>query len=250
MLINGRTVVSHPSPNFDDREAGVPIDMLVLHYTGMSTGPSALARLTESESRVSAHYLIEEDGTVFSLVAESRRAWHAGVAYWRGHRNINARSIGIEIVNPGHEFGYRPFPAAQMASVLALSQRLVETYGIRPWNVVGHSDVAPTRKQDPGELFDWEGLAGDGVGLWFPGAGEGAQAISASQAGEAELTSVQQALAEIGYEIEADGTYGGHTSSVITAFQRHWWPRRLDGRADRETRRAIYTLRDIVRRLT
>lgn len=250
MLIAGKTIVSHPSPNFDDREEGVPIDMLVLHYTGMKTGASALGRLTETDSKVSAHYLVEEDGTVFNLVAENKRAWHAGVAYWRGHRNINARSIGIEIVNPGHEFGYRDFPEAQMRAVVTLSKLITETHAINPWNVVGHSDVAPARKQDPGELFDWHRLAANGVGLWFDGTGDGQGESSASDQDEAQLVKLQEALAEIGYEIAADGEYDNCTSSVITAFQRHWWPQRIDGRADRETRNAIYALRDRVRRLT
>ncbi len=250
MRIAGKTVVSHPSPNFDDREEGVPVDMLVLHYTGMTTGASALARLTESDSKVSAHYLVEEDGTVFSLVSEKKRAWHAGVAYWRGHTNINARSIGVEIVNPGHEFGYRPFPEAQMNAVVALCKHIAGTYAINPWNVVGHSDVAPSRKQDPGELFDWQRLAENGVGLWLEDERDGEGDVMPLGPEEAQLITLQEALGEIGYEIEADGVYGSRTSSVITAFQRHWWPQRVDGRADRETRQAIYAIRDHVRRLT
>ncbi|MCR9215363.1 MAG: N-acetylmuramoyl-L-alanine amidase [Proteobacteria bacterium] len=250
MQIAGKTIVSHPSPNFDERDENVPIDMLVLHYTGMTTGASALDRLTETASKVSAHYLIEEDGTVFSLVAENKRAWHAGVAFWRGHTNINARSVGVEIVNPGHEFGYRPFPENQMKAVVALSKHIAETHAINPWNVVGHSDVAPSRKQDPGELFDWQRLAENGVGLWFDAPGDGAGGSGVSAPGEAQLIKLQEALGEIGYEIEADGVYDSRTSSVITAFQRHWWPQRIDGRADRETQQAIYDIRDHVRRLT
>jgi N-acetylmuramoyl-L-alanine amidase len=155
-----------PSPNHDERPAGTPIDMLILHYTGMRTGAAAVARLRDPASRVSCHYVVEEDGAVFRLVAEERRAWHAGVSQWRGHTLLNGRSIGIEIVNPGHEWGYRPFPALQMAAVCDLCLDVLARHPIPARNVVGHSDVAPDRKEDPGELFDWEGLAANGVGLW------------------------------------------------------------------------------------
>ncbi len=160
-------IIPCPSPNFNDRE-GHTIDMLVLHYTGMRSADDARDKLCNamSDKKVSAHYLVDEDGTIYAMVDESMRAWHAGVSYWRGHTNINQRSIGIEIVNPGHEFGYRPFPKPQMEAVAELCKDILSRRAIPARNVVGHSDVAPERKQDPGELFDWKFLAEHGVGLW------------------------------------------------------------------------------------
>ncbi|MEX0582269.1 MAG: N-acetylmuramoyl-L-alanine amidase, partial [Sneathiella sp.] len=156
-------ILWHPSPNFDERDADTSIDMLVLHYTGMRTAAEALDHLTDETAKVSAHYFIDEDGQVTALVREEHRSWHAGISRWRGQSNINAHSIGIEIVNPGHEFGYRSFPKAQMTAVKALSADIVARHSIPPRNVVGHSDVAPERKEDPGELFDWYGLFEAGV---------------------------------------------------------------------------------------
>ena len=157
-------IIKQPSPNFDSRE-GQKIDMLVLHYTGMKTGRGAIEKLCDTSAKVSAHYVVEEDGRVLQLVEEKDRAWHAGISFWRGNTNINQRSIGIEIVNPGHEYGYRPFTLAQMEAVIALCEDIVKRHKIPARNVVGHSDVAPARKQDPGELFDWEWLAQKKVGL-------------------------------------------------------------------------------------
>ena len=142
-------MINHPSPNFDDRPPQTPIDMLVLHYTGMQTGQEALERLCDPEAKVSAHYLIEEDGRIFQLVEENKRAWHAGVSHWRAHTNINARSIGVEIVNPGHDWGYRPFPEVQIQSVITLCQAILSRHPIEPRNVVGHSDVAQRAKPTP-----------------------------------------------------------------------------------------------------
>ena len=200
-----------PSPNFDTRE-GHPIDMLVLHYTGMKTGAEAIERLCNHDSRVSAHYIVDEDGSVLRLVGEDRRAWHAGISSWRGETNINQRSIGIEIVNPGHEFGYRPFPAAQMKMVAMLCRDIISRQRIPARNVVGHSDIAPTRKEDPGELFDWKTLAGLKIGLWPK---TPAAAIAAD------------ALAIYGYE-----TTDLH--KAITAFKRHFRPASLTGLWDDE----------------
>lgn len=208
------------SPNFDERPPGSPIDMLVLHYTGMRTAAEALARLTDPESKVSAHYLVEEDGTVVRLVAEEMRAWHAGVAFWRGATNINARSIGIEVVNPGHEFGYCEFPRAQMAGVIDLALGILARWPIAPRNVVGHSDIAPRRKMDPGELFDWHRLARAGIGLW------------PEEADECLINedAVRAMLAEIGYETT-------DLTATLKAFQRHWRPARVNGRIDWQTAR-------------
>jgi N-acetylmuramoyl-L-alanine amidase len=188
--------------------------MLVLHYTGMASAEAALARLCEPGSEVSAHYMIDEAGQVFGLVDEADRAWHAGLSAWRGETAINSRSIGVELVNPGHEFGYRPFPEAQMAALIELARGIVSRWPIPPRNVVGHSDVAPRRKQDPGELFDWRRLAGEGIGLWpEPAAASGDAAAM---------------LAAYGYETE-------DIAASLLAFQRHFRPHRCDGVADAET---------------
>lgn len=214
-----------PSPNFDERTA--PVEMLVLHYTGMQTAQGAMDKLTDPTpgKRVSAHYLVDEDGTVYALVPEDKRAWHAGVSSWRAQAEVNARSIGIEIVNPGHEYGYRPFPPAQIAAVTELAQGILARYAIPAWNVVAHSDIAPLRKQDPGELFPWAQLAAAGVGLWpQPGAAaaENAQDIGALQAD----------LAKLGYAAPQCGAYGEETRAVVTAFQRHFRPEKVNGAWD------------------
>src|SRR5262249_36882522 len=164
--VNMRAIVHRPSPNFDARRGGTPIDILALHYTGMPTAEGALARLCDPAAKVSAHYTIDEDGTIYRHVAEAERAWHAGVSCWAGARDINDRSIGIELVNPGHDFGYRAFPDAQIAAVIELARGIVERNRIPPARVLGHSDVAPKRKIDPGELFPWPRLAAEGLGVW------------------------------------------------------------------------------------
>ncbi len=166
-----------PSPNQDARPENVPIDTIVLHYTGMRSAREAIERLRDPAARVSSHYVVDEDGAVLRLVAEERRAWHAGVSYWRGHRGLNDRSIGIEIVNPGHEWGYRNFPVLQLAAVCDLCLAIFSRHPIPQRNVVAHSDISPDRKEDPGEKFDWEQLALSGVGLWphgTPDTGTGA----------------------------------------------------------------------------
>lgn len=212
--MSGAGAVERPSPNFNDRPAGMPVDMLVLHYTGMVSGISALRRLCDPDAKVSAHYLVDEDGTVYRLVPEEKRAWHAGLASWRGERDVNGRSIGIELVNPGHEYGYRDFPAPQMAALTRLARDILARHPVPPRNVVGHSDIAPDRKLDPGERFDWRGLAARGVGLW--------PATPQAVAGD-----VRALLAEYGYDTA--------TRQTIAAFQRHFRPARIDGIADGET---------------
>ncbi len=208
----------HESDNFDDRPLGAAIDMLVLHYTGMATLEAALERLRDPTAKVSAHYLISEEGEVISLVAEEHRAWHAGEAFWRGNIDINDRSIGIELVNPGHEFGYRTFMEAQMAALEGLAADILGRHPVPARNVVAHSDIAPRRKTDPGELFDWRRLAAAGIGLW-PGAWE-ARVAAADE--------VRNMLAEYGYEI-------GDLGKTVTAFQRRFRPRQIDAIADTET---------------
>jgi N-acetylmuramoyl-L-alanine amidase len=231
------TTLDYPSPNFDDRPADVPIDMLVLHYTGMPCAEAALARLCDATAEVSAHYVIDEDGRCHALVAESDRAWHAGRSAWRGHANVNARSIGIELVNPGHEFGYRPFPARQMASLISLAKGILERHPIPPRNVVGHSDVAPWRKEDPGELFDWRELAAHGIGLWptDPPIGE-----------TAAICDWSALLGRLGYDLtdRDDSRPGSGKHAALVAFQRHYRPACFDGQADSET---INKLRSLLR---
>ena len=226
-------VISAPSPNFDARRA--PPDMLVLHYTGMKSGEAALARLTDPAARVSAHYLVEEDGRIFALVPEARRAWHAGVSFWRGERDINAVSIGVEIVNPGHEFGYRGFPDEQVASLIALIGDIRSRWTIPDERILGHSDVAPARKADPGELFPWRRLALEGHGVWAePPAAPGA-ALSMGDEGLGVMA-LQGALARLGYEASPKGVFDEATATQVRAFQRHWRPVRCDGVADGDTR--------------
>jgi N-acetylmuramoyl-L-alanine amidase len=227
------------SPNHDARPDCVPIDLLVLHYTGMPTAQAALARLTDEEAKVSCHWFVDEDGTTTQLVAEDRRAWHAGVSFWRGHENLNGRSIGVEIVNPGHEHGYRVFPEAQVAAVVALSQGiLARHHAIKPRNVVAHSDIAPERKQDPGELFPWSLLAEAGIGLWPGPAPEAAATLPSLAPGDDSqaVQALRDGFARIGYRVARTGAYDAALAAVVTAFQRHWAPHRTDGLADAETR--------------
>ncbi len=209
-------VIDAPSPNHDDRPDGASVDMLILHYTGMRSGAAAIERLCDPAAKVSAHYVLEEDGRVFRLVPEARRAWHAGISHWRGASGLNARSIGIEVVNPGHEHGYRPFAALQMAALCDLCRAILARHPIPAWNVVGHSDVAPDRKEDPGEFFDWEGLAANGVGLWPGRVGR-------------EDGDAMRLLGAIGYRTDLP------LPVLLRAFQRHWRPARVDGVADAET---------------
>jgi N-acetylmuramoyl-L-alanine amidase len=233
------SLISAPSPNFDQRRG--PPDMVVLHYTGMRSGPEALERLCDPEAKVSAHYLIEEDGRIFQLVPEGRRAWHAGASFWKGERDVNAVSIGIELVNPGHEFGYRDFPEAQIDALTGLLDGIRGRWTIPNSRILGHSDVAPDRKADPGEKFPWKRLAQDGHGLWIeadpaPGAplavGDEGTGVFALQAG----------LTRLGYDSAPSGQYDEHTQTVIRAFQRHWRPERVDGIADGETRARLVRL--------
>lgn len=214
-----------PSPNWNERQ--LPISMVVLHYTGMPTGGEALARMCDPAAEVSAHYMIEENGTVTRLVDEDKRAWHAGRSYWRGITDVNSASIGIELVNPGHEWGYRPFTAAQMESLLPLLGRIVRRYDIPRANVVGHSDIAPARKDDPGELFDWRrlarlrlALATPEVGLGTPFPNDGAFLLG---------------LERFGYDIS-------NGRAAVAAFQRRWRPARIDGVIDGECGAILFGL--------
>ena len=238
--VAGRAAIDRPSPNCDERpgDAG-PVDTLVLHYTGMVSAEAALARMTDARAKVSAHWCVGEDGTLWRLVPEERRAWHAGVSEWRGRRSVNDRSIGIELVNPGHEHGYRPFPPAQMDALVDLARAILARHPIDSRNVVAHSDIAPTRRQDPGELFDWARLAQAGIGLW-PKGGEGegsAQASPPLRQGDsgAAVRRQQERLHAVGYGLVTDGDFGAATAAVVRAFQRHFRQSRVDGAIDAGT---------------
>jgi N-acetylmuramoyl-L-alanine amidase len=222
-----------PSPNHDARPDGMPIDMLVLHYTGMRSGPDAIARLRDRQAKISAHYVVEEDGAVLRLVPEERRAWHAGVSWWRDMTALNGRSIGIEIVNPGHQWGYRPFGVLQTAAVCDLCLSVLSRHAVPARNVVGHSDVAPDRKEDPGELFDWRGLAENGVGVFPPGVPDLGTVGGVRDA--AGLRDVRRALGDIGYRVAPEGGLDPALSTVLRAFQRHWRGEAVTGQADAGT---------------
>ncbi len=217
--------IDTPSPNFDAR--ALPVSMVVLHYTGMIDGASAIARLADPEAKVSAHYVVAEDGQVVRMVDEAHRAWHAGRSWWRGTSDINSASIGIEIVNPGHEFGYRPFPEAQIDAVIELLAGIMERHSITRGNVVGHSDVAPARKEDPGELFPWYRLARLRLALPRP-----TKNLMDPQWPDAGFL---LALERFGYDV-ADGV------AAVRAFQRRFRPEMIDGIIDGECRAILLGL--------
>jgi N-acetylmuramoyl-L-alanine amidase len=232
-----------PSPNHDERMGGPP-DMLLLHYTGMQDGPSALARLTTADSRVSSHYVVFEDGRTVQCVPEARRAWHAGVSFWAGETDNNSRSIGIEIVNGGHDYGCPDFPLRQTAAVIALCRSILARHRIPSDRVLAHSDIAPARKQDPGEKFPWGLLSESGIGHWVRPASltlDG-QAFRPGDKGDT-VRRMQRAIASYGYGIEDTGVYDDQTVTVVTAFQRHFRPEKVDGIADAST---MLTLRALL----
>ena len=232
-------LIEAPSPNFDARRA--PPDMIVLHYTGMQTGEAAIARLRDPDAKVSAHYVVEEDGRVFHLVPEERRAWHAGRSFWKGELDCNAVSIGVEIVNPGHEFGYRPFPDVQIEAVTALLRDIRTRWEVPDARIIGHSDIAPDRKEDPGELFPWKRLAEAGHGLWAEPAPAPGAPLGVGDEGPGVFT-LQAGLTRLGYDSAPSGQYEARTANIVTAFQRHWRPERFDGIADGETRARLMAL--------
>ncbi|MDX2141888.1 MAG: N-acetylmuramoyl-L-alanine amidase [Rhodospirillaceae bacterium] len=226
-------IVERPSPNHGERKpvAGrVGVRWIVLHYTGMKTRDEALARLCDPATQVSAHYLIDDDGVIFRMVPEDRRAWHAGVSYWQGARDLNSASIGVELANPGHDFGYRAFPRAQIEALTRLLKDIMARHGLNAEAVIGHSDIAPGRKIDPGELFPWQDLASAGLGRW------------PRLAGTKHLIPTDQAyrlLSAIGYATPLSDEAGcdilGAPGDCIAAFQRHHRPRKIDGVLDSET---------------
>jgi len=231
------------SPNHGERKDGKQPDSLVLHYTGMPDAAGALRQLCNPSAQVSCHYFIFEDGRILQLVPEARRAWHAGVGCWQGERDMNSASIGIEIVNPGHEFGYRAFPDRQMEAVTLLCRDIVQRWRIRPDRIIAHSDMAPARKQDPGELFRWDMLAAAGVGLWTePCPIEQGRSLQPGDGGE-PVESLQEMLSLYGYDLVVSGAFDPATAKVVAAFQRHFRPKIVDGVADPST---IATLRDLI----
>jgi N-acetylmuramoyl-L-alanine amidase len=231
-----------PSPNREARCNNSKPDMLLLHYTGMESAESALDWLTRQESGVSCHYLVDDEGRIAQLVTEAERAWHAGQSRWAGETDINSCSIGIEIHNPGHDFDYPGFPEAEMRAVEALCLDILSRHAIPAHRVLAHSDVAPGRKRDPGEKFDWQRLARAGVGLWVPPAplaGDGG--LGPGDEGES-VALLQRALLAFGYGVEVTSTYGTGLEKVVEAFQRHFRPARIDGRADASTRDTLERL--------
>jgi N-acetylmuramoyl-L-alanine amidase len=233
----------YPSPNHGERHNNKRPDSIVLHYTGMVDGASALHQLCNPVAQVSSHYIIFEDGRILQLVPEERRAWHAGAGCWQGETDMNSASIGIEIVNPGHDHGYAPFPALQVTAVITLCKDIIERWSIRPDRVIAHSDMAPKRKRDPGELFPWDVLAGEGVGHWVKSHAISSGRFFARGEEGAPIEALQAMLALYGYDAPISGVFDEMTEFVVTAFQRHFRPERVDGIADRST---IETLRNLI----
>lgn len=232
-----------PSPNHSMRRPGTRTEILLLHYTGMLTGEAALERLCDREAKVSSHYLVFESGEVVQMVPEALRAHHAGESWWQGADDVNSRSIGIEIENPGHDFGYPDFPEQQIEAVIALCRDILARHRIPPQNVLAHSDVAPTRKQDPGEKFPWQRLYAQGVGLWVPPTPLGSDAGLTLGARGEKVFELQRLLADYGYGLPTNGEYDALTEAVVRAFQLHFRPQRADGIADAST---IATLRALL----
>lgn len=232
-----------PAVNVEPRKPGVALRYLVLHYTGMSSAEKAIRWLACAQSRVSCHYVIDEAGAITQLVPEGLRAWHAGVSSWAGETDINSASIGIEIQNPGHEDGYAAFPPAQMAAVAALSRDIVRRHGIEPAGILAHSDVAPSRKIDPGEKFDWRYMHSQGLGAWTEPA-----PVDPDDAGfetgyfGPAVSEAQSALRQYGYGVEVTGTLDAATAFVLRAFQLHFRPARVDSRLDASTLATIRRL--------
>ncbi len=232
-----------PSPNFGERRGRLRPDCVILHYTGMPTAEGALALLRDPASEVSAHYFVGEDGEVTQLVAEEKRAWHAGVGSWAGLTDLNSASIGVEIVNPGHDGGSPPYPLRQIDAVIGLCRDIASRWRIRPERVLAHSDIAPARKRDPGEVFPWDALARAGVGHWVePAPITDGVVFRAAQEGP-PIRALQAMLALYGYGIELSGVYDRQTKIVVTAFQRHFRSEKVDGEADAST---VATLRALI----
>jgi N-acetylmuramoyl-L-alanine amidase len=235
-----------PSPNHDERSGGRQPDIILLHYTGMTNTQEALDRLCSAAAQVSSHYFVFEDGRIVQSVPETRRAWHAGISSWAGEFDINSSSIGIEIANPGHDFGYPDFPKRQIAAVITLCRGIIARRTIPAGRVLAHSDVAPTRKQDPGEKFPWRLLHESGVGQWVAPSRvtEGGRRLAMGDQGD-DVSELQSALAEFGYGVERNGKFDELTRAVVTAFQRHFRPAKVDGIADNSTLRTLQKLLEL-----
>jgi N-acetylmuramoyl-L-alanine amidase len=230
------------SPNVGTRREGAQVDILLLHYTGMVSAAAARDWLCHPASKVSCHYLVDEDGLITQMVDEDLRGWHAGFSSWKGRDDINSASIGIEIQNPGHMLGYRAFPAAQMASVIALCRDILKRHAIPPSQVLAHSDVAPLRKIDPGEKFDWQLMRAQGLGHWVaPAPITESEMLKTGDKGDA-VRELQEALARYGYGLACDGHFGRETKAAVQAFQRHFRPARVDGCADHSTTETLRAL--------
>lgn len=232
-------ILQAPSPNFNARANGKSIDLIILHYTGMTEANAARTRLCDPASQVSAHYVIERDGKIWQLVAESERAWHSGLSYWQGETDINSTSIGIELVNRGHQFGYQTFPTVQITNCISLVQGIMQRHAIAPQRVLAHSDVAPQRKEDPGELFPWQSCAQNGVGFW-PQATP--PAIQTTIQNPMPLAEIRTMLRTIGYECPLEGEYDLPLRRILLAFQRHWLPHHLSGLADAPTSTMLHAV--------
>lgn len=232
-----------PSPNHGERRRDCKLDMILLHYTGMRDADAAITKLCSPGTEVSTHYVVMEDGYVIQCVPEDRRAWHAGTSVWEGESDVNSRSIGIEIVNPGHDLGYPDFPKRQIAAVTALCRSIMTRHRVPAWRVLGHSDVAPSRKQDPGEKFPWRVLYESGIGLWIKPAPitPGGRMFVLGESDPA-IAEIQGLLASYGYAVAISGNYDNATRDAIAAFQRHFRPAKVDGVADTSTIATIEAL--------
>ncbi|SON55738.1 N-acetylmuramoyl-L-alanine amidase AmiD precursor [Hartmannibacter diazotrophicus] len=238
----GLQIEERLSPNHGERAPGTRIEFVILHYTGMPSAEEACNWLCDPRSQVSSHYFVHEDGRVLRLVPEERRAWHAGVARWRGLDDINSRSIGIEIANPGHDHGYAEFPQSQIVSVIDLVAQIVARHNILPNDILAHSDIAPTRKDDPGEKFPWWQLYNAGLGAWVPPTPiRGGRFFQQGDVGQ-PVEALQAMLALYGYDIEVSSYFDDRTTAVVKAFQRHFRPERVDGIADESTIETLYRL--------
>ena len=239
-------IIQYPSPNYNERPADAAIDTVILHYTGMVSAEAALERMCSEEAEVSAHFMIDEDGTLYQLVDPGKRAWHAGISVWQGRQNLNHSSIGIELVNPGHEFGYRMFPESQLQSLMDLLRFLSETYAIPRERYIGHSDVAPLRKSDPGELFPWKKFADAGFGV-FPKKGHSDQTII-NKTGDngPEIKMLNKQLGIIGYDEFDRDVFGDQTAQTIRAFQAHWRPEGVHGNLDAGTWSALNEVAQLI----
>lgn len=237
-----RTARVRATPNFGDRKDGKTVRAIILHYTGMVSGKAAEDWLCNADSEVSSHYLVHEDGHIVQMVAESDRAWHAGKSYWKGETDLNSVSVGIEIVNPGHVLGYVQFPPRQINAVTRLCRGIILRHAIQPDMILAHSDIAPGRKIDPGELFPWDRLAAKGIGRYVPPAPIcGGRFFALGDEGQ-PIEALQSMLVLFGFDVPVTGVFDAHTTKIVSAFQRHYRPEKVDGIADASTIKTLHAL--------